>query len=232
MTAARQLVDQTCAKYKIPLYILHDFDISGFTIAKTLCSDTRRYQFETRFKVVDLGLRLADVEALGLADSDEPVFLGKGNKNNRRAALRAAGAKPDEIAFLLDDDGDSDDHHGKRVELNAMTSRQFVDFIERKLVEANVRKVIPAKADLDNAYRLFMRGDRIMKAARKVIRAIGDQPIDVPKDLKMQVQAYLAEHPTASWDDAVLAISKKSLAEHPTASWDDAVLAISKKSRQ
>ncbi len=36
VTAARQLVDQTCARYQIPLYTLHDFDISGFTIASTL----------------------------------------------------------------------------------------------------------------------------------------------------------------------------------------------------
>jgi hypothetical protein len=30
VTAAREIVDRTCAKYNIPLYIRHDFDISGF----------------------------------------------------------------------------------------------------------------------------------------------------------------------------------------------------------
>ena len=56
VTAARQLVDQTCAQYGIPLLILHDFDISGFSIAKTLCSDTRRYSFRNEFQTFDLGL--------------------------------------------------------------------------------------------------------------------------------------------------------------------------------
>ena len=37
VTAARMLIDKTCARYGVPLLILHDFDVSGFSIAKTLC---------------------------------------------------------------------------------------------------------------------------------------------------------------------------------------------------
>jgi hypothetical protein len=40
--------------------------ISGFSIAKTLCSDTRRYTFKNEFETIDLGLRLYDVHELGL----------------------------------------------------------------------------------------------------------------------------------------------------------------------
>jgi hypothetical protein len=139
VTAARELVDRTCARYKIPLFILHDFDISGFSIAKTLHSTTRRFEFGTRFKVHDMGLRLDDVR--GLASED---------KNKRRATLRANGATPEEIAFLMDDGNPrADRQHGKRVELNALTSRQFIGLIERKLTEAGVRKVIPPKNDLE-----------------------------------------------------------------------------------
>jgi hypothetical protein len=58
VTAARQLIDKTCARYDIPLLVLHDFDVSGFSIAQTLCNDTRRYSFQSRFKTIDLGLRL------------------------------------------------------------------------------------------------------------------------------------------------------------------------------
>jgi hypothetical protein len=47
VTAARQLVDQTCARYKVSLFILRDFDIKGFSIAKTLHKSNRRYQFDT-----------------------------------------------------------------------------------------------------------------------------------------------------------------------------------------
>lgn len=45
VTAVRQLVDQTCARFKIPLYIFHDFDVSGFSIVKTLQRSDRRYQY-------------------------------------------------------------------------------------------------------------------------------------------------------------------------------------------
>ena len=79
VTAARELIDETCCRYGIPLFVLHDFDISGFSIAQTLHTSNRRYTFRTQsgddFKVVDLGLWLADVERLGLAS--EPVSLGK-----------------------------------------------------------------------------------------------------------------------------------------------------------
>jgi hypothetical protein len=33
VTAARQLADRICSRYNIPLLILHDFDIAGFSIA-------------------------------------------------------------------------------------------------------------------------------------------------------------------------------------------------------
>ena len=63
---------------------------------------------------------------------------------------------------------EADRQHGKRVELNALTSRQFIDLIERKLAEAGVRKVIPPKNDLEAAYRLFVRGSRSRKSLRRL----------------------------------------------------------------
>jgi hypothetical protein len=74
VTAARMLADRICAKHNIPLLTLHDFDIAGFSIGKTICSDTRRYSFQNHIRVIDLGLRLADVDALNL--ESEAVSLG------------------------------------------------------------------------------------------------------------------------------------------------------------
>ncbi len=45
--------------------MLRDFHKAGFSIPHTLRSDTRRYQFVDRPNVVDLGLRLTDVEHKG-----------------------------------------------------------------------------------------------------------------------------------------------------------------------
>ena len=90
VTAARSLVDQTCARFKVPLYILHDFDISGFSIASTLHTSNCRFKFNTDFKVVDFGLRLADVERLGL--EAEPVVFGKISQSAIRDRLKINGA--------------------------------------------------------------------------------------------------------------------------------------------
>jgi hypothetical protein len=72
VTAARQLADAVCSKYNIPLVILHDFDVAGFSIAKTVGASTARYNFKNRIKVIDLGLRLEDVGLAALRASLPP----------------------------------------------------------------------------------------------------------------------------------------------------------------
>ena len=92
---------------------MHDLDVSGFT-------SNRRYRFTNDVPVVDIGLRLADIEKMGL--ESEPTDVS-GNWRKREQTLLRHGATPEEIAFLEE----------SRVELNAMTSRQLLDFVEEKL---------------------------------------------------------------------------------------------------
>lgn len=192
VTAARLLIDRTCARYGIPLLTLHDFDISGFSIAGTLSSDTRRFIYESKLNVVDLGLRLSDVQELSL-DSERVSINRDGDK--LRSTLCRHGARPDEIDFLL---------CGQRVELNAMTSDIFIAFIERKLTEAGVQKVIPPKDQLDAAYRLFARGERIKEAVDEAIAAhTDDAEVAVPDDLEALVRDYLSQNPYSTWEGAV-----------------------------
>jgi hypothetical protein len=197
VTAARQLVDQTCARYKVPLFILRDFDIKGFSIAKTLHQSNRRYQFDTvsgeDFKVVDLGLRLDDVDRLSL--DDEPFGWGKDDKLKVRARLRVNGATDREIDFLVG--------RQRRVELNAMTSPRFIEYVEEKLTEHGVGKVIPDTRTLDDAYRLFVRSSRAKRVVERALAEMSAEQITPPADLKERVRAYLSEHPHVAWDDAV-----------------------------
>jgi hypothetical protein len=205
VTAARQLVDQTCARFKLPLFLLHDFDVAAFSIATTLHQSNRRYQFATSsgddFKVFDLGLRLDDVERLGL--QSEPVNLGDVSKAALSARLRINGATEQEIEFLLTGPGKM----GQRVELNAITSRQFVDYLEAKLAEHGVRKVIPDADRLADAYRLFKRGERVAEIAQAAVDKMKEEEIAAPADLAERVRAYLAEHPATSWIQAVSALA-------------------------
>jgi DNA topoisomerase VI subunit A len=153
VTASRQLIDALAAM-GVRVYVLHDFDISGFSIRKTFTESGRRHEFKNRLDYVDIGLRLADVERLSL--QGEPVPLNRGGDSDKLVRRRESrinrltinGAGEDEIGFLL---GDAD--VGQRVELNAMTSDVFVASVEEKLAEHGAAKVVPDASILANAYR-------------------------------------------------------------------------------
>jgi hypothetical protein len=59
----------------------------------------RRYRFTNDVPVIDLGLRLADLEAMDL--QSEPVAVA-GNWLRRAATLKRHGATAEEINFLRD----------------------------------------------------------------------------------------------------------------------------------
>jgi DNA topoisomerase VI subunit B len=192
VTACRQLADTMCGQYNIPLLVLHDFDKSGFSIIGTLREATRRYTYTNEITVIDMGLRLADADGLQAED----VF-DRGDEDARRINLHKNGATSEEIEFLLH----------RRVELNAMTSRQLVDFVERKLAEHGIDKVVPTKSELERAYRLFAHGRAVQEViARELAKLNGSANIAVPTDLKERVAAYLKDYPATRWDDAVAAI--------------------------
>jgi DNA topoisomerase VI subunit A len=152
VTAARMLVDELCGRLGLKLFVLHDFDITGFSIWKTLIETGRRYRFKHDVGANDLGLRLVDVELLGLAS--ESVIVDKDRIALTRR-LRINGATDDEIAFLLS---------GRRVELNAMTSDVFVRFVEDGLRAHGVTKVVPSTATLAEAYAAYRRGVKAKRA--------------------------------------------------------------------
>jgi DNA topoisomerase VI subunit B len=194
VTAARRLVDKMCAKHGIPLFVLHDFDKSGFSIIGTFKRATRRYEFENKIEVIDLGLRLSDVSGL----QREQAF-DRGSETKRRVNLRRNGATSEEIEFLL----------RERVELNALTARQLVDFVERKLKQHRVKKIIPAKPHLVETYRALIRGREVEKIVRRELRKLnGAAQVSVPHDLDARVQKYLRKRPAARWDEAVAAIAR------------------------
>lgn len=91
----------------------------------------------------------------------------------------------------------------RRVELNAMTSRQLIAFVESKLTDNGVRKIIPAKADLDQAYRGFAHGRKAEVIIKRELAKLNCATAPVPRDLKACVEDYLRRHPAVRWDEAV-----------------------------
>jgi hypothetical protein len=190
VTAARHLVDRMCARYGIPLLVLHDFDIAGFMILGTLQRDTRRYEFQNSIDVIDLGLRLDDIEGL----EREPAAESRTSTTKLREQLSNNGATEEEINILLTE----------RVELNAMGSAELIELIERKLRDNGIGKVVPDRALLEEAYREFDRSIRLNEIFAKAEEEFGaDEDAKVPANLGKKVREVLKKHDDLRWDDAV-----------------------------
>ena len=187
VTAARELVDRICGS--MPLLVLHDFDSAGIIIKDTLENSTRRYSYARRPEVIDLGLRYEDIDGL----PSEPNNSRIGDERLRQAGLGQAA-----IDFLRE----------QRVELNAMTSRQLVDFVETKLRQHGIGKVIPGAETLTRTYQIFAASDRLFEAFDELKEKLdaggeAEAPINVPDSLEAQVQAKLKENPDITWHRAV-----------------------------
>jgi hypothetical protein len=198
------LADEMCHDHNIPLLLLHDFDKAGFSIAGTLQRDTRRYEFQNSITTVDLGLSLADVEAMLL--ESEYQHHPKASKSALIENLRKNGASDVEIAFMF---ADFDKLRStRRVELNAMTSQQFITSVERKLSANGVAKVVPDQELLAEAYAVMEKGHRLQETAADLADDVDEEDADstAPKNLQRRVRAWLKRNPLERWDAAVRAI--------------------------
>lgn len=191
VTAARHLLDRLAPQIDKVL-ALHDFDVAGFSIFGTLGTDGRRYRFENQVPMHDLGLRLDDVKAMDLPA--EPATTS-GDWGARQRTLEEHGATTAEIGFLS----------ARRVELNAMTSDQFIAFLERKLAEHGVAKVLPQAETLEQHARRVLE----QKLAEQFISEHLDRlareaaATALPTDLEGRVRDFILHHPDKSWDEAL-----------------------------
>jgi len=205
VTAARQLVAALSDK-GVTILVVRDFDLYGFRIAHTLCHDTRRYQFKTQPTVIDLGLRLQDAEAMGL-DSEETEY-----EANPATDLAKYGATDEELEFLTETMIDVRNEEGRligkktvlprRIELNEMDSETFIRWLEEKLTEAGVKKVIPDQKAIHAAWKQQWETARLNKIIQAAQDKIGDAPVP-PPGIARQLANVLEKNPDYSWDEAL-----------------------------
>jgi hypothetical protein len=205
VVAARKYVDHVCRQNGgVPLFVAHDFDKAGFEISQRLTTvsdhardnDLVKYEFKNVINVTDLGLRLADVEKYNL--KSETVRFKGGFADDSIAT-------DEERVFL---------RSNRRVELNAFTAPQFIEWLENKLTAHGLgERLIPADLVLEDAYRHAL-------AIAKINRAIGvvrDEAIDtaqaapVPKSLRWQLQKALKNRSHAAWDKVLYELAEESL---------------------
>jgi hypothetical protein len=195
VVAARRFVDEVCAATAgVPLFVVHDFDKPGFEIAERLTTvsdwaednDRVAYEFQNAINVTDLGLRLADVQSYDLA-SEACRFTGR--------FARDSIATEAEREFL---------RSGQRVELNAFTSPQFVEWLEGKLKKHLPKRLVPANSILESAYRRVL----CMVAINQAIDSVREEAIEaaknakLPKSLRRQLAQRMSSE-SGAWDEVL-----------------------------
>jgi hypothetical protein len=187
----------------VPVYVVRDFDKAGFSIVSALRRGTRGSR-KRPAKVIDLGLRLADIEAL----EREPVA---GHcPLSWSLNLRDNGATEKEIKILC-----GPHHYGpcERVELNAMTSDQFIAWLESKLEQHGVEKVIPDIKVLRSAYRRAVFLQQLDAAQAELAGQIKRDKVALPAALAREVKRLLKDIPEMSWDEVVWELAAQARRE-------------------
>lgn len=211
--ATRQLVD-SLSQAGVKILVLHDFDRDGMRICHWLSHNSPKYTYETAPDVHDIGLRLPDINRLHLASEGVVYRQTKDPKENLRDCDDITQA---EIDFLVRGSNMNPktkklQWHGRRVELNAMTSKQFVSLIERNLVENGVKKVIPNRDTLKIAWRRIQKIKVVNAAVAVAAIEINDDDWAcpaAPRDLATQVREMLSRKPLMPWDAALAQIAAK-----------------------
>ena len=194
----RELINQVCGEHDIPLFVLRNIDAAGFNIV----GDLRRDDIE----VIDIGLRLEDADKYGL-QSEAATY--KGGLFEVSRDLWRNGAADEEIAFLCQ--GGTDVlTYGERVELEAFTSPQFVEWLEASLELHGIGKVVPDDLIAERAYRLALE----LSIVRDRVQGIEEQAAEIaadaviPDDLRRQITNALNGNRSQSWDEVVMSIAE------------------------
>ena len=193
--AARHMIDVLCKDR--PLFIVRDFDKAGFHIAAALTRDSDVYTFTNKINVTDFGLRLVDAERFGLIERCETLD----KKKNSRAIPTEdfPNATPEENAFLKS---------GRRVELNAFRSADFIKWLEEKLEQSGIQKVVPDEQQLVDQY-VDCERERLMDIELESVRRRVEKKLKnfgSPAELPDLVRQQFDVNPFLSWENAVSAV--------------------------
>ena len=194
------------SRKNVKIFVLRDFDLAGFKIVRTLKKGTQLTQGSN---VIDMGLRLKDVQDMGL--ESESVTYNQ-SKDPKEYLEDYCEATEEECKFLVESNDSYFERswNGQRVELNMMTSEQLIEFIEKKLEEYGVEKVIPEEFVLKDAYKRAIYFQKMDNKCDEIKRKMMKENIKIPDDLEKEVKEYLGENKTESWDNAIWEIVKKN----------------------
>jgi hypothetical protein len=183
------------SKTDVRVFVLHDFDLAGFKILRSLREGVR---LSLGSDVIDLGLRMPDIKDL----TAEPVKY----KQRIDPGLYLefdCDATQEEIDFLVDPKGGFYSHHGQRVEINAMTSQQLIAWLEDKLQSYGVEKFIPDQDILSMGFRRAKYLGLVEKKIKEMQESMVEDDEEIPDDLTELIEGKFREDPSLSWDEAL-----------------------------
>jgi hypothetical protein len=150
-------------------------------------NDLVKYSFQNNINVTDLGLRLTDVQEYGLK-SEACRFRGRFDRDTI--------ATEEEQAFLKSN---------KRVELNAFTAPQFIEWTVAKLKKHfGPKRFIPTDQVLADAYRRALVAHEINKAIVSVRKEAIEKARSavIPKSLRRKLAKRLSPE-SGAWDEVL-----------------------------
>lgn len=180
--AGREAMIQV-AGWGLPVVVLHDYDVNGVLIKETLTRPTKRLDTEINPDVlVDVGLNYEVVTSLmaerGL--TPEPVSLSKEDRAKLNGLLERGEITEEEQGFLL----------VGRVELNALTPRELLDWLEDRLEALDLWKTVPNQRELDAKLKEIFRS----RLADSVLYGVKDTVgYDDVYDLMLKVEERIKE---------------------------------------
>jgi hypothetical protein len=202
--AARVLFSNADKNQSYKLFVLHDCDPHGYNICRTLAEETARMP-DYHVEIHDMGLSLSYAVSVGLLTETFPRKMALPTKITLTDAERRlfTGKATDKRSVFT----------AERVELNAMSSKQLVEYIESKLHEFGVtQKVIP---DADS---LPGMADEITKQmVQEMVERIISETLSIPKiaknihakyiwdasGIKNRIEEKFNSDRSQSWRDAV-----------------------------
>jgi hypothetical protein len=164
--AARVLLENASKEQDYQLFVLHDADPSGYSIARTVREETKRMPGYS-VDVIDLGLKVEEVVELEGVHPEEFVQksqLAKPLLDSLEEGSLVREWFVGEEVEVTENDRKKKAWRRKRIELDSLSAPQVIEYLERKLRESDVRgKVIPPddylKDDVREKYESRVRSE-------------------------------------------------------------------------
>ncbi len=195
--AARDLIDKVAETTEpVKAFSVHDGDWAGTLIQHTLQNATLA-RAARKIEIIDLGLQPWEGVALGLPVERVTVRLTKSGEPTRRPVgeyVRAATSRAP--------NGQTWEQwlQYSRVELNAFTSAELIDWLDHKMAEVGVGKVIPPNNILRDEFSEQLRAQIQEAVAEAIEQRLADQiaaieaeRAEATKDIQAEIDRITAD---------------------------------------